>query len=106
MEFLSQKPPAVPPPDPLLQQMPSLSHNVHRCLNHVGLVDKFCKGLSDRTDANASISARNFQAISEQITNQNKVLAFLKGSNDKLQAQNAKLEAKVGGLEFSLKNGF
>ncbi len=100
LEVLSQNPPAGPLPDPQLQQVPSMMHNVHRCLHQVSIIDQFCKGVETRAIANTSMSTRNFQKVAEQFSAQHQILTFLKGSNEKLQARNAKLEAKVeGGLK-------
>ena len=72
-------------------------HNLQRCLTQVAHVDQFCKGLGARAVANSSVTAQNFQTITGQMVNQNKILAYLRGSNEKLQAQNAELQAKMGG---------
>ncbi len=79
-------------------------HNVQRCLNQVAHIDQFCKGMATSAATNASVTAQNFQTITGQVVTQNKVLAELRGSNEKLQAQNAKLEAKLGGMEVLLKS--
>ena len=40
VDLLSHKPPPVPYPDPLLQQIPTLTGSVHACMTHLSAVDR------------------------------------------------------------------
>lgn len=69
--------------------------NINACINHGGALEKVVKGLQTGAVTNAATCTQNFTTLQTQISGQAQDMAVLKGTNEKLLAENAKLLAQV-----------
>ena len=75
-----------------------MAEEINRCLNHVGYLDSLCRSVISKEASTTPIFAKKFQDLAAKVNAHTRELGVLQSSNEKLQAQNVKLETKVGNM--------
>ena len=100
---LIQRTPSVPTADPFLRQVPLMISNINACITHGGALERVVKGLHTGAMIHAATCTQNFTPLQTQISGQEQDMAVLKGTNEKLLAEKAKLQAQVAEIGNVLK---
>ena len=80
-----------------------MAEDINRCLNHVGYLDSLCRSVISKEASTTPIFAKQIQDLAAKVNSQTLDLGVLQSSNEKSQAQNVKLETKVGEYEAALR---